>query len=326
VSELRKCGIAFDGALWLRSFIEQGAPVAKGNGSDVQRVYIRRALNELVAGFGSVQTAVENRDLSLRNWMILIANLRLAGPEVLGESIEPMLRAMEGSEWMTLIGKSDLRNIGGLAAAFHPDGGVFRWLPSIPHDYLPDFDALAAGASLLELAHALYSFRWISRPDWCKALSDVVDRQVSSIAERVRAATLGQVDFFLWNLLTARERLGPPSILNTQAFTDALQSIIKPAQQSRCLGLCGTLRLWGVADVNKLVSSPINPAFAFERCLELAQRPSFELIRCTSGMLTTVSRPDPSWARALSPALKQLASNADAGSREAAQRVLEWLE
>lgn len=284
---LKQYEITFSPKIWLRSFVERGCSGTMRGQVSIRRSYLQLALNGL-KGYPSrpLTERLRGQRLRLQNWNILLHNLELADPQLLRAEIEPLLRDMSPTAWTRLTREANLLNLGLFARRFAADGGIFSWRPHIDSTLgKPDFDAILDSALLLEIAHPLFTLRYLGKSDWCTALAVAIDQDPARMLAKIEESDLKSLEFFLWNLLTSMQGLHCPAFLNSSEIGPAIIKVAKKhsKEQVDLMALCGTLHLWdwnGLSELTPLV----NRESALVHCLEAAEQKNLKLIRLVVGL------------------------------------------
>lgn len=330
-TDLKQRGVDFTSDTWLRSFVERGCGKVVSVQERIQRKYLQLALNAL-KGYPSrpLGERLRRPRLTLRNWTILIHNLKLADPEFLRSELEPLLRDMSPAEWARLIREADLLNLGIFAGRFAPDGGDFAWRPHLdPALGEPDFDAILGPASLSEIAHPLFTLQYLGKPDWCAAIADALDRDPGNVLAKMAGTDLRTLEFFLWNLLTARHTLSPPALLDSLGIGSEIGAIGRRGadDQENLAALCGTLYLWGWRGLNELLPL-VDRESALAHCLTAARLKGVKLIRLAAGLAALAPAALPAAGRdAIRQGLGSLVFPLEVPTQVLAlERVRAWIE
>jgi hypothetical protein len=137
------------------------------------------------------------------------------------------------------------------------------------------------------------------------------------------------LEFFLWNLLTARDGLRAPALIEDPAIMAAVLGISRGASndQENLAALCGTLHLWTWRGLAELLPVVV-PESAIRHCVEAAKSSSIKLIRLAAGL--AASRPDaiPAHAReSILDGLSALRFPLEVPSQTLAlERVRQWID
>ena len=268
--------------------------------------------------------------LTLRQWNLLVRNVKLADAEYYRIELEPLLRDMPQLDMTKLLRNADLLNLGLFASCFAPESGCFEWKPRVDSD-IPEIDvrAMIVGAALADIAHALFSLRYIGLPRWCAVLAKILDREPILLQEKLIIADLKTVDLFLWNLLTARDSLHAPSVLSDDSITRGILDVAGRAtsDEERLSAICGTLHLWGWARLDELLAFLVEERVV-KTCEAAAKRKDVKLIRLAAGLCAL--RPVAPPARSCEVIVEGLAAlhfplNVPSQSL-ALERVRQWIE
>lgn len=285
--ELARKAVTFEFDTWLRSFVDRPCSDVNAKQWPIQESYLRFALNGikryLPHGLGA---RIHNRSLTLRQWSILIRNLKLADAEYSKLELEPLLRDMPQHEMTKLLRDTDMLTLSLFASRFAPESGDFTWKPRVDADISePDARDLIVPSMLAGIAHSLFALRYIGVPRWCTTLADVLDREPMLVQEKLEKADIKTVEHFLWNLLTARHDLHCPVLLDITGIGAAISEVAKKysSDQENLAALCGTLHLWGWHVLGELTPL-VKRESALAHCLEAAKLKSPRLIRLVAGL------------------------------------------
>lgn len=138
---------------------------------------------------------------------------------------------------------------------------------------------------LIAIAHPLFTLRFLGKPEWCAALADALDRDPRCVLEKLAGEDLRTLEFFLWNLLTARDDLRDPSLLDEPEIGVAIAGIARgaSADQENLAALCGTLCLWARSGFGDLLPLVVTES-AIRHCASAAEPSSPKLIRLAAGL------------------------------------------
>ena len=273
---------------------------------------------------------IRERKLELKHWNILIHNLKLAAADFFRVELEPLLQHMPQPDLTRLLRDADMLNLGLFASRFATDTGEFTWRPRVdPGLNDLDFTTKMRPAMLIEIAHPLFSLRFLGQPIWCAALADALDRDPGLVLEKLAAADLRTLEFFLWNLLTARDELRAPELIEDSTIGSAVLGISRSASndQENLAALCGTLYLWTWRELAELLPFVVKEA-AVRHCVDAAKSSSIKLIRLAAGLAAL--RPDaiPADAReSILDGLSALRFPLEVPSQTLAlERVRQWID
>jgi len=328
---LRHRNIVFGAETWLRSFMGMGCAEVSPKQCGIQSNYLRYALNGLRGNPAQpLSRRLRERKLELKHWNVLIHNLKLANAEFFHAELEPLLQHIPQVDITGLFRDADMLNLGYFASHFALDTGEFTWRPRVdPGLNDLDFTTKIRPATLIEIAHPLFTLRFLGQPIWCAALADALDRDPGLVLEKLAAADLRTLEFFLWNLLTARDELRAPALIEDPAITAAVLGISRSASndQENLLALCGTLYLWTWRGIDELLPVVV-PASAIRHCVEAAKASKVKLIRLSAGLAAV--RPDaiPALAReSILDGLSALRFPLEVSSQTLAlERVRQWID
>jgi len=294
---VKKCGytrkelavkdVRFTFDTWLRSFVERPCSDVASPQRPIQSNYLRFALNGL-RGYPpqALSERIRDQRLTLRQWNLLVRNVKLADAECCRTELEPMLRDMPQAEMTTLLRNTDLLQLSLFGNCFAPGSSYFEWRPRVDSDIL-EVDARAmivTATALEEIAHTLFCLRYIGVPRWCAVFADVLDHEPTLVEKKLITADLNTVEFFLWNLLTARDSLHAPRFLSDDSIAQGILRIARStSDQENLTAMCGTLHLWSSARLNELLPFLVEERVV-EICEAVAKRKGVKLIRLAAGL------------------------------------------
>lgn len=338
---MRKCGygrqalaqrnVLFGSETWVRSFMGKRCVDVWPGRSQFQSNYLRYALNGLRGNPAqTLSRRLHERKLELKHWNVLIHNIKLADTEFFRAELEPLVQHMPQPDLTQLLRDADMLNLSIFASRFAPDTGEFTWRPRVDLalDDL-DFSTKIRSIPLIDMAHPLFTLRFLGQPAWCAALADALDRDPGAVLAKLTAADLRTLEFFLWNLLTARDELRAPALLDHPAVIGAVLGMSRGASndQENLAALCGTLFLWTWGGLAELLPVVV-PESAIRCCVEAAKSSSAKLIRLSAGLAAI--RPDaiPAHAReSILGGMTALRFPLEVPSQTLAlERVRQWIE
>ena len=294
---LRKCsyghgtlirnGVNFCRELWLSSFIGKACANVSPEQMLIQSKYLSFALDQLREQPPKpLSELLSGRVLELKQWNILIHNIKLADNICFRSELEPLLRGLEQTQMAQLLCNADMLNLGYFLSRFAPDTGDFAWQPSLPKEISDlNFCTKINSASLKEIAYPLLNLRFLNSSVLCSNLADVIDHNSKIILDKLSNTDLMTLDFFLWNLLTARDSMDAPHILSDASICSIILDIARhsPKNQEDLTALCGTLHLWKWPEINDLLPL-VKLDSAIQHSVSSAKSNSIKLIRLTAGL------------------------------------------
>ena len=323
-------GVAFDRRAWVRSFMERPCSRVSRGQQPIQTRYVQFALNRLLGlPRRSLRERLQGHELSLRNWSILTYNVKLAGGQFFHDELEPMLEELSSEEWDRLVTGSDLLTLGLMASQFAPETGNPGWRPHPERAGSFDMDAMVTAASLVNIAHPLFSLRYLGRADWCAGIAESLDRRAENVAEKMAGVDLRVLEFFLWNLLTARDTLRLPALLDRPSVRSVIFAAVDrhgTEDQEDLAALCGTLHLWEWDGVTAMLGL-MDLESVTKHCCTAADSKSPRLIRLTAGLNALAPTDLPAASReSILQGLEALVFPLEVPSQMLAlQRVREWI-
>jgi hypothetical protein len=176
-------------------------------------------------------------------WYLLIHNLEKINPAWLAQEVEPRLRAWDTARWQALCEQADVRNLSTFLHRFSPHNGLFQW--PLPAELRFPLDGKIRQATLPKLAHLLFNFFFIQRPEQSWMLALRLEAESGYIQEQLAAATLAEIEFFFWNYWLALPPEHEARLFRLPSLPDSLRPKLgaKLLYEAHWLGLAGSWRM-----------------------------------------------------------------------------------
>ncbi|MBF0607203.1 MAG: hypothetical protein HQL61_06630 [Magnetococcales bacterium] len=258
---IKEKGINFDNYdIWFNAFTNHTfSRPNKNSGIDNEHMF-KKYRNDAVKQLSSNPYLLKKRlcstDVTLKSLNLLIDNLRIAKNEHLTvNNIAQELRGFDKQRLASLFSTSDIQNVGIFLSHFNKEKKVIEWDFDIDIDYqkIIDLDKyLQVNADnknskdkLLELAHFMFSFYYINRPDLCNYYARELDKNADHIIKLADEATLRAIDFFLWNLWMSLPEGEKPAMYSNQEIWALVKEKVfsRETDKDSILSLIGTMRL-----------------------------------------------------------------------------------
>jgi hypothetical protein len=176
-----------------------------------------------------------------------------------------------------------LRNISYFLHRFSPRDGLFQW--PLPTELRFSLEGKIRQTTLLDLAHLLFNFFFIQRPEQSRALALHLEAENGYIQEQLVAATLAEIEFFFWNYWLALPPEHEARLFRLPGLPDSLRPKLgaKLEYEAHWLGLAGSWRM-ATAPGLDTIQSRLRPVEVLHICRELAAQKSPVLIRSLIGL------------------------------------------
>ncbi|MCB9090512.1 MAG: hypothetical protein H6628_19630 [Calditrichae bacterium] len=280
--ELAVKGLTWTYQDWLHSFINN--PCYKGKRVSKSRYGLFRYAWKGLLQDEDTWSFLNNEDLTLRSWNILIHNLQVAGLNELDEKVLPALRGMSTSQLETLVSKADLENIGLFLEKFNPKDGIFPWQfpESIKFDKI-NFLAGLKNTSLTALAYFLFNFYYIGQSQWAHYFADQLHANADQLLTNITSADLKALDLFTWNWFIALSDGQKPSILENPTISRQVIEKAKEGSEAHLLGIVGTMKLSGCS-IPEFLPVTLNIDASKRICQQASDKHHSSLIRYLGGL------------------------------------------
>ncbi|MES0338120.1 MAG: hypothetical protein SFH39_17390 [Candidatus Magnetobacterium sp. LHC-1] len=258
---IKEKGINFDNYdIWFNAFTNHTfSRPNKNSGIDNEHMF-KKYRNDAVKQLSSNPYLLKKRlcstDVTLKSLNLLIDNLRIAKNEHLTvNNIAQELRGFDKQRLASLFSTSDIQNVGIFLSHFNKEKKVIEWDFDIDIDYqkIIDLDKyLQVNADnknskdkLLELAHFMFSFYYINRPDLCNYYARKLDKNADHIIKLADEATLRAIDFFLLSLWMSLPEGEKPAMYSNQEIWALVKEKVfsRETDKDSILSLIGTMRL-----------------------------------------------------------------------------------
>jgi hypothetical protein len=277
---LRWRGVDFaDAELWRRSLFRPVGEVHGGQ-KQFQACYFKDALR-LLEQDGADRLL--RRARTLKDLGILLHNVEQISPTWLVQEVEPRLRAWGAAKWQGLLDQADVLNLGYFLHRFSLRDGLFQW--PLPSGLRFPLDGKIRQTTLLDLAHLLFSFFFIQRPEQSWMLALRLEAESGDVQEQLAAATLAKIEFFFWNYWLASPPEHEAKLFHLPGLPDSLLPKLgaKLLYEAHWLGLAGSWRMAAAPGLDT-IQRHLRPAEALRICRKLAAQKSPVLIRSLIGL------------------------------------------
>jgi hypothetical protein len=197
--------------------------------------------------------------------------------------VEPRLRAWDTARWQALCEQADVRNLSTFLHRFSPHNGLFQW--PLPAELRFPLDGKIRQATLPKLAHLLFNFFFIQRPEQSWMLALRLEAESGYIQEQLAAATLAEIEFFFWNYWLALPPEHEARLFRLPSLPDSLRPKLgaKLLYEAHWLGLAGSWRMAAAPGLDT-IQRDLRPTEALRICQKLAAQKSPVLIRSLIGL------------------------------------------
>jgi hypothetical protein len=223
---LTQNGLYFKSALILfRAFTRNSRKQYTDKGQqNIQDNYMNQALRRLKRE--STLTDRIKRIDTLNEWNTFIFNLMDVEPGFIRERISPLLRKFPARMYNRWFGKSDLKTIGYFLSYFNPGEPLFTWkLPGEIRFDFKDFSQQVENSTLGDIAHFIFNFYYINRPDLCHRFAEEINANfLETLLSKMKEkeTLLRDIDFLLWNTWTTLSENKAPCLLHSPGLVEIL--------------------------------------------------------------------------------------------------------
>jgi hypothetical protein len=272
--------------IWFRAFTNNPCPNIEEGQKKWRANYLKDAFNRLLSQ--NLEDLLRKQMMDLRAWNIFIHNIILSDPSYIDKIIVPIFRSFSIKQYEKLFYQSDLKNIGIFLSHFNPHDGLFKWTPpkGITFQKL-DFMNKFEQSPIDEIAHFLFSFYFVERPDLCNYFAELLEMHPKQLLAKIEVTEINQLGFFLWNLWMALPVGVKPSLLKDISFKEILikKATLEKEDQENILELVGILKL-SYSEIPTKLMVLIRPDDAKQLCHKAVKAGSFKSMRLLGGLST----------------------------------------